>query len=60
MDYDMMTDEAKISLSREKRGKSRSSEGEAESYRSPMKAMDRMPAGVRFKRNKRGSRKMER
>jgi hypothetical protein len=60
MDYDMMTDEAKISLSREKRGKSRSSEGEAESFRSPFKSMDRMPAGVRFKRNKRGSRKMER
>ena len=60
MDYDMMTDEAKISLSREKRGKSRSSEGEAESFRSPFKAMDRMAAGVRFKRNKRGSRKMER
>jgi len=60
MDYDMMTDEAKIALRRAKRGESRQSEGEAESYRSPIKAMDRMPMGVRFKRNKRGSRKMER
>lgn len=60
MDYDMMTDEAKVALRREKRGESRSSEGEAESYRSPMKMMDRMPMGVRFKRDKRGSRKMER
>lgn len=60
MDYDMMTDEAKIALRRAKRGESRQSEGEAESYRSPIKAMDRMPIGVRFKRDKRGSRKMER
>jgi hypothetical protein len=60
MDYDMMTDEAKIQLRRDKRSESRGSEDEVESYRSPMKAMDRIPMGSRFKRDKRGSRKMER